>query len=204
MLMLNQHIIIKVNSMSKNEKQSNNQDKTKENPPIQGINVQDVNKIESEIKSEIKKDNEAKIDIAKDYENTLKRLQADFENYIKRTEKEKQDFAKYTSAKTITKFLAILDSLDIAMNILEKENNAEIKTGIQMIHKQFHKILEEEGVKPMNCKNKKFDPYCHEIIDMIEHETEEGTIVDELQKGYHIHEKVLRTAKVRVSKGAKK
>lgn len=171
--------------------------KTKD--PIQGIEIQESDLAQPSASKESK--GETKESIAQDYENTLKRLQADFENYIKRTEKEKQDFAKYTSAKTITKFLAILDSLDNAMLVLENENNSEIKTGIQMIHKQFHKILEEEGVKPMACKNKKFDPYCHEIIDMIEHELEEGTIVEELQRGYHIHDKVLRTAKVRVSHG---
>lgn len=185
------------------EKNTNNQANTvevKHNPSIQGINVQETKKVESEPKTEEKKPL-SKEEIIADYENSIRRLQADFENYIKRTEKEKLDFAKYTSAKTVGKFLNIIDSLDMAMIILEKENNAEIKTGIRMIHKQFHKILEEEGVKPMNCKNQKFDPYCHEIIDMVEHETPEGTIVDELQKGYHIHEKVLRTAKVRVSKG---
>jgi len=103
----------------------------------------------------------------------------------------------------LAKLLNVIDDFERTIKLLEKTDNAELKTGIEMIHKQFHKILEEEGIKPMQCKGKKTDPYCHEVIDMVEHETAEGTVVDELQKGYYIHEKVLRPARVRVSKGGK-
>ena len=142
--------------------------------------------------------------IITDYENTLKRLQADFENYVKRVDKEKQDVTKYATAKVLTKFLNVIDDLDRTLQVLEKTENKEIKTGIQMVHKQFHKILEEEGIKPMQSIGKKVDPYQHEIIDMVEHESPEGIIIEEAQKGYHLHDKILRTAKVRVSKGKHK
>lgn len=150
---------------------------------------------------QLNKDLEEKSKIIADYENTLKRLQADFENYVKRVDKEKQDATKYAVAKILTKIVNIVDDLDRSIQILEKTQDREIKTGIQMIHKQFHKILQEEGIKEMQCIGKKVDPYCHEIIDMKEHETPEGTIIEVAQKGYHIHDKILRTAKVRVSKG---
>lgn len=150
---------------------------------------------------QLAKDLEEKSKIIADYENTLKRLQADFENYIKRVDKEKQDFTKYAAAKVLTKCLNIVDDLDRSLQVLEKTNNGEIKTGIHMIHKQFHKILEEEGVKEMQCTGKKVDPHCHEIIEMKEHESPEGTIIEIVQKGYHLHDKILRTAKVRVAKG---
>jgi molecular chaperone GrpE len=176
--------------MTNKEKQDNNSQP----------NNQDIIKLGEQLK----KDLEEKQKIIEDYESSLVRLQADFENFIKRTQKEKEDFAKYSASKVIIKLLNIIDDFERTIQLLEKSNNPEIKAGIEMVHKQFHKILQEEGVKPMPCKGKKFDPYCHEIIDMVEHESDEGTVVEELQKGYHIHDKVLRTAKVRVSRGKQK
>ncbi|MDP1689786.1 MAG: nucleotide exchange factor GrpE [bacterium] len=147
------------------------------------------------------KDIEDKSKIIADYENTLKRLQADFENYVKRVDKEKQDATKYAVAKILTKVVNIVDDLDRSMQVLEKTQDKEIKTGIQMIHKQFHKILQEEGIKPFDSKGKKLDPYQHEVIEIVAHDSPEGTVIEELEKGYHLHDKILRTAKVRVSKG---
>ena len=156
---------------------------------------------QEKLEVQLAKDLEEKSKIIADYENTLKRLQADFENYVKRVDKEKLDYMKFATGKVLTKFLNVVDDLDRTLQILEKTENKEIKTGIHMVHKQFHKILEEEGVKEMICGGKKVDPYCHEIIEMKEHESPEGTIIEVAQKGYHIHDKILRTAKVKVSKG---
>lgn len=174
--------------MFKDKKQSNNQENKAQDTKI--------------LEEQLKKDIEAKQSIIQDYENTLKRLQADFENYIKRSQKEKEDFARFASSNVLKKLLNIIDDFERTIALLEKTDNREIKQGIEMVHKQFHKILEEEGVKPMLIQGKQFDPYRHEIIDMVEHETKEGTVVEEIQKGYHLHDKVLRTAKVRVSKGS--
>lgn len=178
-------------------------DKKQENPAK--VDEAKINIVEN-IKPEdsLKKELEEKQIIIQDYESTLKRLQADFENYIKRSQKEKEDFAKFASSKILKKLLNIIDDFERTIILLEKTDNKEIKQGIEMVHKQFHKILEEEGVKQMCAKGNQFDPYCHEIIDMMEHETKEGTVVEEIQKGYHLHDKVLRTAKVRVSKGKTK
>lgn len=156
------------------------------------------------LEEQLKKDIEDKSKVITDYENTLKRLQADFENYVKRVEQEKQNATKYAAAKILTKIVNIVDDLDRSIQILEKTQDKEIKTGIQMIHKQFHKILQEEGIKPFDSKGKKLDPYQHEVIEMVAHESPEGTVIEELQKGYNLHDKILRTAKVRVSKGKQK
>lgn len=185
-------------------------DKKQENPAkvdsVVKVDDTTTNTIKVEnitIENQLKKELEEKQIIIQDYESTLKRLQADFENYIKRSQKEKEDFAKFASSKVLRKLLCIIDDFERTIILLEKTNNPEIKQGIEMVHKQFHKILEEEGVKKMCAKGNQFDPYCHEIIDMMEHETKEGTVVEEIQKGYNLHDKVLRTAKVRVSKGKK-
>jgi len=158
-------------------------------------------KPQEKLEVQLAKDLEEKSKIIADYENTLKRLQADFENYVKRVDKEKLDYMKFAAAKILAKLVHIVDDLDRALQVLEKTENKEIKAGIHMVHKQFHKMLEEEGVKEMTCMGKKVDPYCHEIIEMKEHESPEGTIIEVAQKGYHVHDKILRTAKVKVSKG---
>ncbi len=156
------------------------------------------------LEAQLQKDLEEKSKIIADYENTLKRLQADFENYVKRVDQEKQNATKYAVAKILTKIVNMVDDFDRTIQILEKTQDKEIKTGIQMIHKQFHKILQEEGIKPFDSKGKKLDPYQHEVIEMVVHDSPEGTVIEEVQKGYHLHDKILRTAKVRVSKGKQK
>ena len=163
----------------------------------------EVKKKVSSFESQFKKDIEAKVKIIEDYENTLKRLQADFENYIKRVQKEKEDYAKLAVAKVLVKFVDIVDDLDRALNVLEKTKDGEIKTGIKMVHSRFHRILTDEGIKSFSSKGNKFDPYIHEVIEMVSSEEPDGIVVEEIQKGYFMNDDVLRTAKVKVSKGGK-
>src|SRR3989344_273911 len=162
---------------------------------------QEVKETIKEFESQLKGDIDAKFKIIEDYENTLKRLQADFENYVKRTQKEKEDFARVVVAKTLVKFVDIADDLDRTLNVLEKTQDGEIKFGIKMVHGRFHKILQEEGIKLFDSKGMKFDPFQHEVIEMVASEGPEGVVVEEIQKGYFMGDKVLRPAKVRVSKG---
>ena len=139
-----------------------------------------VNKVENDLKSKLE-----------EYTTTLKLLQADFENYVKRTEKEKQEFTKYANHKVISKLLNLYDDFERAISAIKEDN--EVKEGIKLIHKQFTKLLEDEGVKKMETVGKKFDPYKHEILDIVNGK-EDDVVIEELQKGYLIHDKVLRTA----------
>ncbi len=145
----------------------------------------------------IKQELEHKTKQLEDYTNTLKRLQADFENYIKRTEKEKQEYAAYANGKLLLKVLTLIDDLERALTVQDQKTLTE---GLHMVHKEAVKLLNEEGVKPIEAQGK-FDPYKHEIIDFQTNEKEEGTIIEELQKGYMLKDKVLRPSRVRVSKG---
>lgn len=156
-----------------------------------------VMKIENELKNDVVE----KEKMLTDYENTMKRLQADFENYVKRSQKEKDDFAKVAVAKVLVKFVDIVDDLDRTLNILEKTQDGELKTGIKMVHSRFHKLLAEEGIKSFESRGKKLDPFQHEVIEMVSHNGPEGIVVEELQKGYSMKDKILRAAKVKVSKG---
>jgi len=131
-----------------------------------------------------------------DYTNTLKRLQADFENYVKRVDKEKKDVANYSTHKLVSKLLTIADHFDKALDALK---DTDAVKGIEMMRKDFHKILKEEGVEPIDALNEKLDPYKHEVIDVVIGEKDDF-VIDEIQKGYMIKDKVLRPSKVRISK----
>lgn len=133
-----------------------------------------------------------------DYINALKRLQADFENYIKRVGKEKEEFVSYSNHKLIAKLLIITDDFEKALSAVKK-GSKEVAEGVEMIHKQLNKVLQEEGVAPIEAVGTKLDPFKHDVIDVVTG-NEEGIIVEEIQRGYMIKEKVLRPAKVRISK----
>ncbi|MEK6915063.1 MAG: nucleotide exchange factor GrpE [Nanoarchaeota archaeon] len=165
---------------------------------------EETKEVINEYETQLKIDVQEKDKIISDYESTMKRLQADFDNYVKRTQKEKEDFAKIVVARILVRFVDIADDLDRALNILEKTQDNELKTGIKMVHARFHKILQDEGIKSFSSKGKKIDPYFHEVIEMVPSGEEEGLIVEEIQKGYVMKDHILRTAKVKVSKRTEK
>ena len=128
--------------------------------------------------------------------DTLKRLQAEFENYKKWNAKEKTEFVRYAHANVIAEMLPVLDSFEIALkNTSDKEKFIE---GMKMIYAQFHSTLEAEGLRQINAVGEKFDPYRHEVLMKEESEKEEGTILEEFQKGYMLNDKVLRFSKVKI------
>ncbi len=133
-----------------------------------------------------------------EYTNSLKRLQAEFENYTKRVQKEKSEFTQYASYKVLTKIVNIVDDFEKALENLQTTYTKEELEGLSMIHKQLHKVLVEEGVKPIEAIGSKLDPFKHEAIEIIEG-NEDNVIVKELQKGYTMHDKILRPSKVSIS-----
>ena len=129
--------------------------------------------------------------------DTLKRLQAEFENFKKRIEKEKIEFAKYANAGIISGILPVIDSFEFALkHSSEKEKFVD---GIKMIYAQLYSTLEAEGLHPIKTEGEKFDPYKHEVLMKEESDKPEGTILEELQKGYMLNDKVLRFSKVKIS-----
>ncbi len=134
-----------------------------------------------------------------DYTDHLKRLQAEFENYCKRVEKERKDLAGIASEKLVVKLLLVVDDFERALHQL-KDVPQETKKGIEMIFKNLHKILDEERVEPIKSIGQKLDPYKHEVLMQTESDQPEDTIIEELQKGYTMNGKVIRYAKVKISK----
>lgn len=133
----------------------------------------------------------------------LLRLQADFENARKRIEREKQDFIKFANEEIILELLNILDDLERTVSLAEaqKQDPEAFLKGVEMILAHLYEMLKEYGVRPIEAVGKIFDPHFHEALMQVEdNNLPEHTVVEELQKGYFLHDKVIRTAKVKVSK----
>jgi len=131
--------------------------------------------------------------------NRLLRLQADFDNYRKRARAEKEEHIEYANQELVKKLLPVLDNMDRACS--SSEDSAEgVKEGLEKIAKQFKEILAKEGLNPIECEGEPFDPNCHEAVlceEDSEHPT--NTVVQELQKGYMMKDKVLRPSMVKVA-----
>lgn len=142
-------------------------------------------------------------DKAREHWDRILRLQADFENTRKRLEREKQEFIKFANEGIILELLNILDDLERTVELAQSQHQdlpAFLK-GAEMILAHLYEMLKEYGVKPIEAEGKLFDPSYHEALMQIENkDMPEHTIVEELQKGYLLNERVIRTAKVKVSK----
>lgn len=133
----------------------------------------------------------------------LLRLQADFDNTRKRLEREKQDFIKFANESLILELLNILDDLERVVNLAESksEDMPAFLKGVEMILAHIYEMLKEHGVKPIDAEGKVFDPNYHEALMQVENkDLPEHTVVEEMQKGYLLNDRVIRTAKVKVSK----
>ena len=154
-----------------------------------------------EIKKEVKKADVKEERIA-ELTDSLQRLQAEFENYMKYVEKQKAEFVKYSKGDIISKLLPILDSFEMALkNTGDKEKFIK---GTELIFSQLYQLLGSEGLKPIEALGKKFEPYNHEVLLSQESDKEEGTILEELQKGYTLGDRVIRHSKVKIAKNADK
>ncbi len=142
-------------------------------------------------------------DKAKVYWDRLLRLQADFDNTRKRLDREKQDFVKFANEGIILELLNILDDLERTLELAESKHQdlpAFLK-GVEMILSHLYEMLKEYGIKPIEAQGKLFDPNYHEALMQAENkDVPEHTILEELQKGYLLNDRVIRTAKVKVSK----
>ena len=136
------------------------------------------------------------------YLHSLVRTQADFDNYKKANQRENARYIGLVKEDMLKKLIKHYEDLLRAFNVLDLlEKGESVKKGFKMIVENFEKFLEDEGVKPMNSEGKKFDPYKHEAL-MVEENEElpENTIIEELNKGYYLNNKVLKPAGVKISK----
>jgi molecular chaperone GrpE len=130
----------------------------------------------------------------------LARLQAEFENARKRTTREQQDFREYAAADTVKTLLPILDSFQRALKVGAKEKS-EFHSGVELIYKQLQDALGKTGLKAIPAVGQPFDPHVHEAIEMVDTtEVPDHQILEELQHGYKLKDRLLRPAMVRVAR----
>jgi molecular chaperone GrpE len=159
--------------------------------------------VNEETIDDLKKQLEEKENQIKEDKNRFLRLAADFDNYKKRVKAEKEEFTKFSNEILITALLPMLDNMDRAVAAMESNssNLEEIGKGVALIHRQFEDVLIKAGLKKIEALENIFNPVYHEAVMQKKVDGKpEGKIVEELQKGYMLHGKVIRPAMVVVAK----
>lgn len=129
----------------------------------------------------------------------LARAQAEFENARRRASKEQQDFRDYAIMDTVKSLLPVMDSFERALQV--KAEPGDFRGGVELIYKQLQDALAKVGVRPIPAKGEPFDPHFHEAIEMVETtEVPDHAVLEELQRGYKLKERLLRPAMVKVAK----
>ena len=150
---------------------------------------------------------EAKEQEAQETYDRLLRVSAEFENYKKRTVREMEEFRKFANQSLIKEMLSVVDNLELALNSTGNRKSADkgLHEGLEMTHREILRILEKFHVTPIEAKGQLFDPTYHEAV-MQEESTEvaDNTVTNELQRGYLIHDRLLRPAMVVVAKSSEK
>jgi len=130
----------------------------------------------------------------------LARLQAEFDNARKRAAREQQEFREYAAADVIKNILPVLDSFERALKAPAGDAD-DLRSGLELIYRQFQDALQKMGVRPIESVGKPFDPRVHEAIEMVDtNEAEDHHVLDELQRGYSYKGRLLRPAMVRVAR----
>lgn len=145
---------------------------------------------------------EAKEKEAKETYDRLLRVSADFENYKKRSARELEDFRKYANQTLLKEMLSVVDNLELAINSSNHRKKADknLMEGLNLTLNEILRVFERFDVKPIEAQGQKFDPAFHEAV--MREETDdfpENTVVSEFQKGYLIHDRLLRPAMVVVA-----
>jgi molecular chaperone GrpE len=144
---------------------------------------------------------------ARENYDRLLRVSAEFDNYKKRASREMEEFRKYSNQSLIKEMLSVVDNLELAMNSANghKDIDKGLLDGLAMTHKEIIKVFEKFKVKPISAMGQPFDPTYHEAV--MQEQTDEfpaNTVINELQKGYLIHDRLLRPAMVVVAGGKEK
>lgn len=160
---------------------------------------------------------------AQEYENLKKRVEeleglrekfiraaADFENAKKRNTRDKEEFIRFSQERILRELLPALDNFERALNHAAaltvpnadeetlRQNIKSLIAGVQMVQKQVLDVLKVNGLTRLKTLGEKFDPHLHEVVGHVTEEGEEDRIVDEIQAGYKLHDRLLRAAKVRI------
>jgi molecular chaperone GrpE len=138
----------------------------------------------------------------KNLQDKYVRLYAEFENFKKRASRDQEEYTKHANERLLKELLPVLDNLERAIyHAKEVQDSPKILAGLELVLKQFLEVMNKFGVSPFESYLKPFDPSKHQAIgqtDSDEHEN--GTVVEEVQRGYRFNDRILRPALVMVSK----
>jgi molecular chaperone GrpE len=169
------------------------EDQTQETSPVSASTS--VPEAESETEK-LKAERDALLD-------RLARLQAEFENARRRATREQQEYREYAVADAVKSLLPILDSFERALHVSASDGN-DIRPGIELIYKQLQDSLAKLGVNPIPAKGQTFDPHLHQAIEMVDtEEAQDHQVLEELQRGYKLKDRLLRPSMVKVARNPK-
>jgi molecular chaperone GrpE len=156
---------------------------------------------EQEEPTNLEKQLDAERKRSEDYLTRLKYLQADFENLKRRCDRQLNEAKDYATERLVLQLLEVVDELELAIKTGESTSDGKsLLEGVQMTLKKFRKVLEQEGVSPIECEGENFDPSKHNAIAKMEREGIKGCIVgEEIRKGYIMRDKVIRPSIVKVA-----
>src|SRR5919197_3519125 len=135
-----------------------------------------------------------------EYLDSLQRLKADFENYRKRAARDQAAFAARASESLVKELLPILDDLERALDAAEQHEEAKLEEGVRLVHRALFQTLRKQGLEEI-ATNGRFDPHVHEALLSQPSDADEGSVIDVVQKGYRLGDRVLRPARVGVAAG---
>ncbi len=133
-----------------------------------------------------------------EYLNDLKRVAAEFDNYRKRAARDQESLVARAHERLVKELLPVLDDLERALVAAEEHAEAKLEEGVQLVHRELLEALAKEGLVEIETDGR-FDPHVHEALLSQPSEAEEGAVVDVLQKGYRLGDRVLRPARVVVA-----
>jgi molecular chaperone GrpE len=143
-------------------------------------------------------------DVAKErdeYLDALQRLKAEFDNYRTRVARDQQELAARAAERLVRGLVPVLDDLERALEAANEHENAKLEEGVALVHRALADLLAREGLVEVETGGK-FDPHSQEALLAQPSEAEEGTVIQVLQKGYKLGDRVLRPARVVVSQGS--
>jgi len=157
------------------------------------------------IKEQTEATKELETQLAAEKDRAL-RLTAEFENYKKRKQREIDDFKKFANETVFRQFLTVVDNLERAIvSAEESSDDASLLEGVKLTHKEIIKLFETFNVKPVEAENQPFDPNFHQAVTQEENnDLPDNTVTTVLQKGYLLHDRLIRPAMVVVSKRVEK
>jgi molecular chaperone GrpE len=130
--------------------------------------------------------------------DTAQRVQAEFENFRRRSVRDREQLAALANERLVKELLPVLDDLTRALEAAEKHEEATLEEGVRLVHRQLAQILEKEGLAEIETEGV-FDPHVHEALLSQPSDSESGSVIEVLQKGYRLGDRVLRPARVIVA-----